>query len=51
MNLFDLLAQSDWTRAARFWILVAAGLAVWESAALFRRALKARWMKGGDHVQ
>ncbi|MFM0395156.1 hypothetical protein [Paraburkholderia phytofirmans] len=51
MNLFDLLAQSDWTRAARFWILVAAGLAVWESAVLFLRALNARLMKGGDDVQ
>jgi len=51
MNLFDLLAQSDWTRAARFWIIVAAGVAAWESVVLFLRALNARLMKGGDDVR
>jgi hypothetical protein len=51
MNLLDLLVQADWTRAARFWILVAAGLAAWEAAVLFLRALNARLIKGGDDVQ
>ena len=50
MNLFDVLAQADWTRAARFWLLVAVALAAWESAYHFSGALKAWFQKGGDHV-
>jgi len=39
MTILDTLMQFDWTRAARVWVLVAAGLAAWESAYLFRRAV------------
>jgi hypothetical protein len=50
MNLLDVLAQVDWTRAVRFWILVAAAFAAWESAFHFRSAFNAHFKKDGDHV-
>ncbi|MEM5289523.1 hypothetical protein ACFQ3P_33150 [Paraburkholderia sabiae] len=50
MELFNALAQADWTRAARFWLLAAATLAALESAYHFRGVLNAWFRKGGDHV-
>jgi hypothetical protein len=50
VDLFNVLAQADWTRAARFWLLVAVAVAATESAYQFRSALKAWFGKGGDHV-
>ncbi|MEM5370969.1 hypothetical protein V4C53_33720 [Paraburkholderia azotifigens] len=50
MELFSVLAQADWTRATRFWLLAAVALAALESAYHFRGVLKARFRKGGDHV-
>ena len=50
MDLFNVLAQADWTRATRFWLLVAVAFAAWESSYQFRGALKAWLRKGGDHV-
>lgn len=42
MGLIDTLAQIDWTRGVRMWILVAAALALWEAAYLCNRAIKSR---------
>lgn len=50
MELFNALAQSDWTRAARFWLLAAVALAALESAYHFRGVLKVWFRKGGDDV-
>ncbi|WP_165782157.1 hypothetical protein [Paraburkholderia hospita] len=50
MDLFNVLAQADWTRAARFWLLVAVAFAACESTYQLRGALKAWFRKGGDHV-
>jgi len=38
MEFFDSLMQLDWTRAARFWLLVGAGASAWNAAVLFGRA-------------
>jgi hypothetical protein len=50
MNLIDVLTHADWTRAVRFWILVAAGLAAWESAFHFRHAFSAYSKKDNSNV-
>jgi hypothetical protein len=50
MDLLQVLAQADWMRAARFWLLIAAGFAAWESAYHLRGALKARFGKDDNHV-
>ena len=50
MNLFDVLAQVDWARAARFWLLVAAALAAGESAYHLGGAFEASLQKDSDHV-
>ncbi|MBC8640738.1 hypothetical protein IAG25_28375 [Caballeronia sp. EK] len=46
MSLLDNLAQIDWTRDVRMWILVAAGLALCEAAFLFSHAIKNRKQRG-----
>ncbi|SAL48852.1 hypothetical protein AWB68_02408 [Caballeronia choica] len=51
MNFIDTLAQLDWIRGVRFWILVATAFAAWEAAFLFRRAVLTLAKKGGDHVR
>ena len=38
MEFFDSLMQLDWTRAARFWLLVGAAVSAWNAAVLFGRA-------------
>jgi hypothetical protein len=50
MVLLHILVQADWTRAARFWILVAAMGAAWESAYHFRKAVTSWLHKGKNHV-
>jgi hypothetical protein len=50
VELFNVLAQADWTRAARFWLLVAVAFAALESVSHFRGVLKTWLQKGGDHV-
>ncbi|CAN7785468.1 hypothetical protein LJR034_008607 [Caballeronia sp. LjRoot34] len=40
MTIFDTLMHLDWTRAVRFWLLVAAAVALWEAAVLLRRGMK-----------
>jgi hypothetical protein len=50
MDLITVLAQADWTRALRFWLLIAAAVAAWESAHLFHAAIKVHAKKGGDRV-
>jgi hypothetical protein len=45
MNVVDILMQLDWTRALRFWLLVAAGVALWEAAVLLRRGAKLKAAK------
>jgi len=39
MEILHAITQLDWTRAVRFWLLVAIGVTSWESVALFARAL------------
>jgi hypothetical protein len=39
MEILHALTQLDWTRVVRFWLLVAIGVASWESASLFGRSL------------
>jgi hypothetical protein len=46
MSFLDNLPQFDWTRGVRMWILVAAGLALCETACLFSRAMKNRKQRG-----
>ena len=50
MTILDTFMQFDWTRAVRVWILVAAGLAAWESAYLLRRAVF-RLREGADDAR
>ncbi|MFM0027481.1 hypothetical protein PQR70_14580 [Paraburkholderia madseniana] len=50
MNLLDVLTHADWTRAVRFWILVATVFAAWESAFHFRRAFAAYFKKDDANV-
>lgn len=38
MEIFHSLMQLDWTRAARFWLLVGTGVSAWNAAVLFGRA-------------
>jgi len=45
MNIVGTLMQLDWTRAVRFWLLVAAGLALWEAAVLLHRGAKLKAAK------
>lgn len=49
MDLLHVLARADWTRAARFWLLVAAGVAAWESAYHLRGAVLSWHRKDRDH--
>ena len=50
MDILNNLAQADWTRGVRMWILVAAALAAWEAAYLLHRALF-RSAEGADDVR
>jgi len=50
MDILNNLAQADWTRGVRMWILVAAALAAWEAAYLLHRALS-RSAEGADDVR
>ena len=50
MGFLETLAQADWTRGVRMWILVAAALAAWEAAYLFHRAWS-RSAEGADDVR
>lgn len=49
MDLLHVLARADWIRAARFWLLVAAGVAAWESAYHLRGAVLSWHRKDRDH--
>jgi hypothetical protein len=46
MDFINTLMQLDWTRAARFWLLVAIIIAVWEAAFWIKRGFSARSTKG-----
>ncbi len=50
MSFIENLAQLDWTRGVRMWILVAAALAACEAGYLFHRAVF-RSPKGADDVR
>ncbi|SAL50863.1 hypothetical protein AWB70_04118 [Caballeronia cordobensis] len=50
MSFIENLAQLDWTRGVRMWILVAAALAACEAGYLFHRAVF-RSAKGADDVR
>ena len=50
MDILDNLAQLDWTRGVRMWVLVAAALAACEAAYLFHRAVF-RPANGADDVR
>ena len=50
MDLLHVLANADWTRAARFWLLVAVGVAAWESAHHLHRAVRSWLRKDRDHA-
>lgn len=50
MSFIENLAQLDWTRGVRMWILVAAALAAWEAAYQFHRAVF-RPATGADDVR
>ena len=41
MDLLNTVMQLEWIRAVRFWLLIGVGIAAWESAILFGRALAA----------
>jgi hypothetical protein len=50
VSFIENLAQLDWTRGVRMWILVAAALAACEAAYLFHRAVF-RSANGADDVR
>ena len=50
VSFIENLAQLDWTRGVRMWILVAAALAVCEAAYLFHRAVLPQ-ANGADDVR
>lgn len=50
MDLLHVLTNADWTRAARFWLLVAVGVALWESVYHLRSAVLSWRRKGGGHA-
>lgn len=50
MDLLHVLTNADWTRAARFWLLVAVGVTLWESAYHLRSAVLSWLRKDRDHA-
>jgi hypothetical protein len=50
MDLLHVLTNADWTRAARFWLLVAVAVALWESAYHLRRAVLSWLRRDRDHA-
>jgi hypothetical protein len=50
MDLLHVLTNADWTRAARFWLLVAVGVAALESSYHLRGAVLSWLHKDSDHA-